>query len=76
VLENMMHRGAEGSDGKTGDGAGILIQSRTNSFYCRASPYPKKASMVRVASLCLRTKALNAKSSAFSSRRLSARVST
>ena len=26
VLENMTHRGAEGSDSKTGDGAGILIQ--------------------------------------------------
>ncbi len=26
VLENMAHRGAEGADSKTGDGAGILIQ--------------------------------------------------
>src|SRR4030042_1038960 len=26
VLEHMAHRGAEGSDSKTGDGAGILIQ--------------------------------------------------
>jgi glutamate synthase (NADPH/NADH) large chain len=26
VLENMSHRGAEGADSKTGDGAGILIQ--------------------------------------------------
>ena len=26
VLENMTHRGAEGADKKTGDGAGILIQ--------------------------------------------------
>ena len=26
VLRNMMHRGAEGADKKTGDGAGILIQ--------------------------------------------------
>ncbi len=26
VLENMSHRGAEGSDAKTGDGAGILMQ--------------------------------------------------
>ena len=26
VLENMRHRGAEGADGKTGDGAGIMIQ--------------------------------------------------
>ena len=26
VLENMRHRGAEGADNKTGDGAGILLQ--------------------------------------------------
>ena len=26
VLENMRHRGAEGADKKTGDGAGILVQ--------------------------------------------------
>ncbi|MDP2889524.1 MAG: hypothetical protein Q8P34_11275, partial [Bacteroidota bacterium] len=26
VLENMDHRGATGSDNKTGDGAGILMQ--------------------------------------------------
>ena len=26
VLENMQHRGAEGADGKSGDGAGIMIQ--------------------------------------------------
>ena len=28
VLENMRHRGAEGADGKTGDGAGILCAAR------------------------------------------------
>ena len=27
VLENMRHRGAEGADNKTGDGAGILLQN-------------------------------------------------
>ena len=27
VLENMRHRGAEGADNKTGDGAGILLQA-------------------------------------------------
>ena len=26
VLENMKHRGAEGADNKTGDGAGIMLQ--------------------------------------------------
>ena len=25
VLENMRHRGAEGADGRTGDGAGIMV---------------------------------------------------
>ena len=25
TLENLRHRGAEGADGKTGDGAGILL---------------------------------------------------
>ena len=29
VLENMRHRGAEGADNKTGDGAGILVKSYT-----------------------------------------------
>ena len=26
ILRNMLHRGAEGADSKTGDGAGVLIQ--------------------------------------------------
>ena len=26
ILKNMTHRGAEGADSKTGDGAGVLIQ--------------------------------------------------
>ncbi len=26
VLEHMVHRGAEGADPKTGDGAGIMVQ--------------------------------------------------
>ena len=26
VLENLKHRGAEGADNKTGDGAGIMLQ--------------------------------------------------
>jgi len=26
ILTNMTHRGAEGADSKTGDGAGVLIQ--------------------------------------------------
>ncbi|MDD3374125.1 MAG: glutamate synthase large subunit [Candidatus Omnitrophica bacterium] len=32
VLENLLHRGATGGDGKTGDGAGILIQIPDDFF--------------------------------------------
>ena len=32
ILCNMTHRGAEGSDSKTGDGAGVLIQVPYNSY--------------------------------------------
>ena len=39
VLENMRHRGAEGADNKTGDGAGIMLQIPTNSSSCKVSPY-------------------------------------
>lgn len=42
VLENMRHRGAEGADNKTGDGAGIMFRFLMNSFYYKVSPYPKK----------------------------------
>ena len=34
VLENMRHRGAEGADNKTGDGAGILLQIPHGSVRC------------------------------------------
>ena len=44
VLENMRHRGAEGADNKTGDGAGILLQFHTSLSYCKVSPYRKKVS--------------------------------
>lgn len=42
VLENMRHRGAEGADNKTGDGAGIMLQIPTNSSSCKVSPYPRR----------------------------------
>ena len=45
VLENMRHRGAEGADNKTGDGAGIMLQIP-----------PRKANMAQVSSSCLKTK--------------------
>ena len=44
VLENMRHRGAEGADNKTGDGAGIM--------YCKAFLFPKKDAMVPACFFC------------------------
>ena len=41
VLENMRHRGAEGADNKTGDGAGIMLQI-PHEFSCRAFPFPRR----------------------------------
>ena len=35
VLENMRHRGAEGADNKTGDGAGIMLQIHFITRYPR-----------------------------------------
>ncbi len=37
VLENLVHRGAAGGDGKTGDGAGILLQL-PREFFARVCP--------------------------------------
>lgn len=42
VLENMQHRGAEGSDGKTGDGAGILLQIPHEFILLQGIPVPEK----------------------------------
>ena len=42
VLENMRHRGAEGSDGKTGDGAGILLQIPHEFILLQGIPVPEK----------------------------------
>ena len=42
VLENMRHRGAEGADNKTGDGAGIMLQIPHEFILLKASPFPKK----------------------------------
>ena len=41
VLENMRHRGAEGADNKTGDGAGIMLQI-PHEFILLQGPFPKK----------------------------------
>ncbi len=42
VLENMSHRGAEGADGKTGDGAGILVQIPHEFILLQGIPVPEK----------------------------------
>ena len=42
VLENLRHRGAEGADGKTGDGAGILLQIPHELILLQGIPVPEK----------------------------------
>ena len=42
VLENMRHRGAEGADGKTGDGAGIMLQIPHEFILLQGIPVPEK----------------------------------
>ncbi len=42
VLENMRHRGAEGADSKTGDGAGILLQIPHEFILLQGIPVPEK----------------------------------
>ena len=42
VLENMSHRGAEGADGKSGDGAGILVQIPHEFILLQGIPVPEK----------------------------------
>ena len=41
VLENMRHRGAEGADNKTGDGAGIMIQIPHEFILLQGIPVPE-----------------------------------
>ena len=47
VLENMRHRGAEGADNKTGDGAGGM-----SLFFCRVFLFPRKGNTVQAFSFC------------------------
>lgn len=42
ILENMRHRGAEGADNKTGDGAGILLQIPHEFILLQGIPVPEK----------------------------------
>ena len=42
VLENMVHRGAEGADSKTGDGAGIMVQIPHEFILLQGIAVPEK----------------------------------
>ena len=42
VLENMAHRGAEGGDSRTGDGAGIMVQIPHEFILLHGIPVPEK----------------------------------
>ena len=42
VLENMRHRGAEGADNKTGDGAGIMVQIPHEFILLNGIPVPER----------------------------------
>ena len=42
VWENMRHRGAEGADGRTGDGAGIMLQIPHEFILLQGIPVPEK----------------------------------
>ena len=42
VLEHMVHRGAEGADPKTGDGAGIMVQVPHEYILLQGIPVPEK----------------------------------
>ncbi|MDR0941622.1 MAG: glutamate synthase large subunit [Bacteroidales bacterium] len=44
VLENMIHRGAEGADSATGDGAGIMIQIPHEFILAQGIPVPENGS--------------------------------
>ena len=46
VLENMVHRGAESADNKTGDGAGIWCKYHTSLYYYKAYRFQLKENMV------------------------------
>ena len=55
VLENMRHRGAEGADNKTGDGAGIMLQIPHEFILLQVFRCPKRANTAQVSSFFLKT---------------------
>ena len=57
VLENMRHRGAEGADNKTGDGAGIMLQIPHEFILLQGTPRnPKKENTEPDSYFCPKTK--------------------
>ena len=56
VLENMRHRGAEGADNKTGDGAGILLQIPHEFILLQGIPFLKRENTGQVWSFFPKTK--------------------
>jgi glutamate synthase domain-containing protein 1 len=48
VLENMRHRGAEGADNKTGDGAGIMLQIPHEFILLQGIPVPEKGKILMI----------------------------
>lgn len=42
ILENMIHRGGEGADSRTGDGAGILVQIPHEFVLLQGVPVPER----------------------------------
>ena len=43
MLENLKHRGAEGADAKTGDGAGIMVQIPHEFILLQGIPVPERS---------------------------------
>ena len=62
VLEHMAHRGAEGADNKTGDGAGILVQIPHEFILLNGIPVPERAATAWAWSSCPATTRTNAAS--------------
>lgn len=56
VLENMRHRGAEGADNKTGDGAGIMLQIPHEFILLQGIPVPEKENTEPDSYFCPKTK--------------------
>ena len=69
ALDNLEHRGAEGADVRTGDGAGILTQMPDAFFraVCRRSSCPRPAATASACASCRATSRCAARSRSCSS---------